>query len=140
MSEGKKPRKPHLFKPGCSGNPGGRPKKTDKERAVEQLTKETWNDLCQKMMTLDRDALSALLGQSMPYEVELFIRHMLDLGERPSWDAYEKYLARRIGKVPSPHEVSGPGGGSIKVDHSSMPQDELNARIAELNKKTGRVP
>jgi hypothetical protein len=97
------------FKKGRSGNPSGRPKQTPEEKAVKQLTRETWNDLSQKMMTCSQDGLEELLARGgLPFESELFIRHMLKLGESPDWHAYEKYLARRIGPVKQELELSAP--------------------------------
>lgn len=87
------------FKPGQSGNSGGRPKLTDKDRIVQKLTRETWNELSEKMMTCTKDQLEALIAAECPMEVETFIRHMLAINEDPDWHAYEKYLARRIGPV-----------------------------------------
>lgn len=78
------------------------------DRTVQKLTKETWNDLSQKMMTCSREELDELLAGKIPYEQELFIRHMLAIGENPDWHAYEKYLARRIGKVKDEVEVIMP--------------------------------
>jgi hypothetical protein len=97
------------FKKGKSGNPTGRPKLTPEDKAVKQLTRETWNDLSQKMMTCSQTDLEEILARGgMPFEAELFIRHMLKLGETPDWHAYEKYLARRIGPVKQEVEVSLP--------------------------------
>lgn len=112
--ERKRPPVKTSFKPGSSGNPTGRPKLTPEEKAVKALTRETWNELSQKMMTCDKSELEALLAEKVPYEVELFIRHMLALGERPDWQAYEKYLARRIGPVKQEVEITAPKPTVIK--------------------------
>jgi hypothetical protein len=94
----------YRWKPGQSGNASGRPKLTEQERVVNQLTKETWNELCEKMMTCSRAELVRMIesdeaSNDLSYEARLFILHMLHLGNVPDWTAYEKYLARRIGKV-----------------------------------------
>ena len=97
------------FKKGKSGNPTGRPKETPEDKVVKQLTRQTWNDLSQKMMTCTQQDLIKLLATGeLPYESELFIQHMITLGEKPDWHAYEKYLARRIGPVKQELELSLP--------------------------------
>ena len=87
------------YKKGESGNPKGRPPLSEKQRVVSKLTKETFAELCEKMMTCTREEIEDLLAATMPYEAELFIRHMLALGENPDWNQYNRYLDRRIGKV-----------------------------------------
>lgn len=111
------------FKKGKSGNPSGRPKLTPEDKAVKQLTRETWNDLSQKMMTCSQTDLEELLARGVPYESELFIRHMLKLGESPDWHAYEKYLARRIGPVKQELEISAPK--PIVIKHRDGSATEL---------------
>ena len=103
------------FKKGRSGNPGGRPKQTEQDKLVKTLTKETFNDLCQKMMTCTKDELEEIIAKSVPYEVELFIRHMLALGENPDWNQYQKYLERRIGKVQDEMKIEMPKPTVIRL-------------------------
>lgn len=94
------------FVKGQSGNPSGGRKLTNKDKKVKDLTRETWNELSQKMMTCTKEELESLVGGRLPYEVELFIRHMLALGETPDWSQYAKYLERRIGKIKDEVELS----------------------------------
>lgn len=89
------------FQKGVSPNPGGRPKLTPEDKIVKELTRKTWNDLSEKMMTCSTQELQELLAGDPPAEVEIFVRHILELAENPDWAAYEKYLARRIGPVPA---------------------------------------
>lgn len=95
------------FQKGKSGNPGGRKPITEKEKAVNKLTKETFNDLCETMMKCTREEIIELISGKLPYESELFLLHMIDLGEKPDWAKYEKYLSRRIGPIKEEIEHSG---------------------------------
>ena len=96
------------YNQGETGNKGGRPKLTDKQRNVAKMTKDTFAELNEKMMTLTREELTDLIAGSLPYEAELFIIHMLDMGQNPNWADYERYLSRRIGKVADHVEISLP--------------------------------
>jgi hypothetical protein len=95
------------FVKGQSGNPSGRRKLTEKEQAVKVMTQTQFAEIAELMMTKTKEQLMDILAGTIPYEMELFIRHMLDLGEAPNWSNYERYLRRRIGDVPQNIEVSG---------------------------------
>ncbi len=96
------------FVKGQSGNPGGRKPMTDEERAVKKLTKETFNDLSEKMMTCTKEELEDMIAMGLPFESELFIRMMLTLAEKGDMTQYQKYLDRRIGKVKEEVEINLP--------------------------------
>ena len=120
------------FKKGVSGNPQGRPKETEKDKIVKKLTKETWNDLSEKMMTCSKDELEDIIAKECPFEIEIFIRHMLSLGEKPDWHQYSKYLERRIGKVqdelkidmPQPTIIHYADGTSLEMSAKKEDEEE----------------
>lgn len=95
------------FKPGETGNPHGRPPLSAADRALKKMTREVFSELQQLFMTSTRDEIMDYMnGPSVSYESELFIRHMLALGENPNWSDYSKYLDRRIGKVKDEVEIN----------------------------------
>jgi hypothetical protein len=96
------------FQPGQSGNPTGKRPLTPQEKAVKVMTREQFAELAELTMRATKEEIEDLLGGKLPYEQELYIRHMLALGERPDWHQYRHYLERRIGKVPDQLEVTHP--------------------------------
>ena len=119
------------FKKGVSGNLSGRPALTEEEKIIKKMTKETFNDLCQKMMSCSKEDLEDLVATKMPYEAELFIRHMLSLGEDPDWHAYAKYLERRIGKVKDEIEITALPKPTI-IKRADGSEVELGAKLEEI--------
>jgi len=108
------------FKPGQSGNPGGRPKKLP-------IT----------------DALRDLLEKPVPAKIDarkLTANHVLALqliaqGAKGDLKAIAEIADRCEGKPMQRHEISGPHEGPI---HFEIPgtRQEIERRIAELTQKT----
>lgn len=115
--------KEHCFKPGHTGNPNGRPKKTPITDALRTL--------------LDSKAPAKLLKKYVPGHGgdltygEVFAASILDRAAGGSDRMVEVVLDRIEGKVNQ--TVSGPGGGPIPVDLSSP--EENAARLATLLSK-----
>jgi Family of unknown function (DUF5681) len=98
------------WKPGQSGNPGGRPKRRLIDEALEEL----------------------LLGNDS--ELSLAIaKKLLARAKRGEVKAIQLVAERVQGKPKRNLEISGPGGGPLDIHN--MTNEELNQRIAELMEK-----
>lgn len=116
---------PHKWKPGQSGNPGGRPKgslnsKTYLKKWLEMgiETKNPVTKLKEEMPVIEA-ATVALIGQALAGNV----------------GAYKEIMDRFEGRVNQRVEMTGAEGGPIqvedvpKVDYSKLPDDALLAII-----------
>lgn len=126
MSDVPEPLKPHVFKPGESGNPGGRPKLPDdvralkKERSHEYLRKfyywcdATTNEVqkCEgapwKTTTMDRMICSALIKAA-----------------NGDTNAFFGCLDRLIGKPTEKIELTGEDGGPVSIEDRRSTLKEL---------------
>lgn len=95
------------WRPGQSGNPGGRPRKRLIDDALEDLLSS--NDA-----QAARDVASALLKRA----------------RRGDLRAIQLIAERTQGKPTGAVEISGPDGGALEIDR--MTDEELDQRINEL--------
>lgn len=104
---GKRKAPKSAFKPGESGNPSGRPALSQIEKDTKRMTRDQYASIQQVVMTKTKEELIEIVARGLPFEEELFILHVLELGEKPNMIAYDKYLDRRIGKVKEEIDVRG---------------------------------
>lgn len=106
---------PHLFKPGESGNPKGRPKGTQNfatkwRKFIEKVAEETGKT----PEEIDKEMYTVALEKAMSGDYQ-FYRDIQD---------------RVFGKPVSKNEVSGPDGGPIEMKKmEEMSDEELNEII-----------
>lgn len=105
------------FKPGQSGNPGGRPRKIITEGFDDILSEVVVRR--KKRDTRLRHMLRAIVDEAIA-------------GKIP---AFSEITDRIEGKAMQAHQVSGPGGGAIQVE--SMSREQREKRISELLAKRG---
>jgi hypothetical protein len=104
--------RPYRFKPGQSGNPGGRPRNPISD-AARRLASRRFEDDKERRSWAEMMVL-AVAKQAAKGNVQAFA-----------------VLADRIeGKVVSKMELGGPQGGSIPIEYKSPEENE--ARLAEL--------
>ena len=94
------------WKPGQSGNPGGRPRKRLIDEALEDLLASNDSEAA-------RDVAAALLKRA----------------RRGDLRAVQLIAERTQGKPARAIEISGPDGGALEIDRMT---EQLNERINEL--------
>src|ERR1700761_5922574 len=108
----------HQFKPGQSGNPGGRPRK---------VITEGYEDILREVVVRNR-------------KKDTRLRHMLraivDEAIQGKIPAIAEITDRVEGKAVQALQHSGPGGGAIPI--TNLTPEENERRIAELLAKMGR--
>jgi hypothetical protein len=95
------------WKPGQSGNPGGRPKKRLIDEALEELLASNDSEAA-------RDVAAALLKRARKGDIK----------------AIQLIAERTQGKPMRAIEISGPDGGALEIDR--MTDQQLEQRISEL--------
>lgn len=84
--------RPTAFKPGQSGNPSGRPKKTEEQRTLEAM--------CRERTTEALATVLAIMGEGE--------------NERNKLSAAQFVIERGWGKAVQPNTVSSPDGGPVE--------------------------
>ena len=119
-----KPKTDHLkttqWKPGQSGNPGGRPR--------DLLTRE-YRQLLGELVPGDptKRTFARLIAEAIAREAV-----------KGKWQAAIEIADRTEGKAMHGLQVSGPGGGAIALE--SLTPEENERRILELLAKAGMMP
>lgn len=104
---------------------------TEEEKSVKLLTRKKFAHLVQMIMTKPKEDLEQFLaGPNIPFEEELFIRHVLALGDNPNFMAYDKYLDRRIGKVKDELELTAKPKRTV-IHRQDGSQVELATRFID---------
>lgn len=118
--------KPWLYKPGQSGNPSGKPKRSEEEVLMRENFKSALIAMGTKSIS-EIEAIARDPNSPLPYVIQakaisFFLKH-----GSPAY--YKEFLDRTIGKVPQETTISG----DISVrPHKEMSDNELEQRIKAL--------
>jgi hypothetical protein len=103
----KRPAPKTAFKPGQSGNPGGRPPKTEEQRTLETMCRERTPEALATVLTI--------MGAGE--------------NERNRLSAAQFVIERGWGKASQPLEHSGPDGGPILMEQiAANPRSRLTIK------------
>jgi hypothetical protein len=100
------------FKPGESGNPGGRPALTEEEKKVKKLTQQQYIDAMNKIYTMgtyeevQRAISKENIGKLEPFEA-IVMRQWVYCASKGDPKAFEYILTRLIGAPAKKIELSG---------------------------------
>lgn len=121
--------RPHHFKPGQSGNPGGKPK--------QLLTKDKVKGLVDKFYHMSREDLKKVAANPKSTVIELTIASiMVKCIEAGDFSRFDGMLSRAIGKVadeiimPRPMVITRPSGEQVTLAVESG--DESNVIEGEV--------
>lgn len=116
-----KPENLKSWKPGQSGNPGGRPKLPEDVKAIRTMDKVEFSRTLHKFLHMDRPELEAYLaGPGVPMLHEFIGSIVLQGTEHADGNRFEMLLRRYIGPVteevqvglPKPRVIEYPDGAT----------------------------
>ncbi len=103
MPEGKK------FKPGVSGNPGGKPKIPEDIKQARKMTQIELERVINSLLFLDREALQAKIKDPKTPMIEMIAASiMAQAAQKGDHTRLDFILQRMIGKVKDQVEISTP--------------------------------
>jgi uncharacterized protein DUF5681 len=116
----KKPPPPEKrFKPGQSGNPGGRPKLPEDVREAKRLTQAALERTLNDFLFMDREALQARLKEPSAPMIEVIIGSIIAKAATGSDQMRLAFLLdRMIGKIKEPAQ-------DLNFNFSLLPRDQL---------------
>jgi hypothetical protein len=98
------------FRPGQSGNPGGRPRKRPiSERYAVMVETQLPKDVCRKLNLPEGATYGDALAMGQ-----------VNAAMRGDTSAAREIREAVEGKVTARHEISGPDGGPVKMNHEDM--------------------
>jgi hypothetical protein len=125
------PKEDTQFKPGQSGNPGGRPRVDEETKRIRQLTKEQFKDLANILLSGTFEDLQRI--QDAPETTALTgwtVKVIITAWERGDYKTLDELLNRLIGKVKDEHHFTG-FVPFIAKSHDGKEAIEMSARELE---------
>ena len=122
------------FKPGISGNPGGRPPLPPDLKEARKLNQIELERLLNKFLTFNKSQLEAHIKDPFTPSLELLICQIIAKGIINGDPVRMDYLVSRvIGKMKERHEVDM--RSEIEVDLKGLPKNAIEAMRKAVKKK-----
>ncbi len=122
---------PYKFKPGVSGNPKGRPPLNPIQRALKELTVETYRKVIETVCTGNIDNLRQMVEDprtsALQVGVATAFMKALKAGD---YATIERIAERIVGKIPDELKVSSANTNTNL--NTSIDKSKLKAALAEL--------
>ncbi len=127
--------KPHHFKPGKSGNPGGRPANPI-PNALKKLTLQQYRRIIKAIVKGNIDEVRRVVKDPKSCSLEVAIAACyLKAIERGDYDTVEKMLQRIVGKIPDVVEVNSRNLTMNANLNAAIPTEKLKAAILKLEEE-----
>jgi hypothetical protein len=102
------PPKEYQFKPGKSGNPGGKPVETEEQKRLRRLTKAELAECASWLVKGNIDQIRAIVKDPKASILQVWVASLviksIEKGDADSWD---KVMNRIVGKVKDELSVEG---------------------------------
>jgi hypothetical protein len=123
--------KPHQFKKGVSGNPNGRPPLNPIQRALKNLTIETYREVIETVCTGNIDNLKSMVEDPKTSALQVGIaRAFLKAMQAGDYAVIERIAERIVGKIPDELKVSS---SNVNANlNATIDKEKLKAALAQL--------
>lgn len=123
---------PYKFKPGQSGNPKGRPPLNPIQRALKNLTVETYRDVIQAVCTGNLDNLKAMVEDPSISALQVGVaRAFLKAMQAGDYAVIERIAERIVGKIPDELKVSS---SNVNANlNATIDKEKLKAALEQLD-------
>ena len=122
-----------MFKKGVSGNPKGRPPLTAVQRALRELTLETYREVIKTALTGNIADLKELAENpdtpAIQVGVATAIMRAIKDGD-PS--VLERFAARIVGKIPDDIRITSTSDVNMKAQLALVDDAEIKARLIKI--------
>lgn len=113
------------FKPGQSGNPGGRKPLPDDIKQLKQMRTEEFQRALYTYMGMTVEELKDKAGNATELTwLELILVRAVERTNDSDWKAINDILDRAFGKASQPMEISAPGGGPIELQWPEATEEQ----------------
>lgn len=125
---------PYKFKPGQSGNPKGRPPLNPIQRALKNLTVETYRDVIQAVCTGNLDNLKAMVEDPSISALQVGVaRAFLKAMQAGDYAVIERIAERIVGKIPDELKVSS---SNVNANlNATIDKEKLKAALEHLEQE-----
>jgi hypothetical protein len=119
------------FKPGQSGNPGGRPKLDEETKKLRELTKDQFKQLATLLLSGKFEDLQRLKDSQETTMLTMWMCRVIEgAAEKGDYKTLDELLNRLIGKVKDEHHFTG-FVPFIAKSHDGKEAIEMSARELE---------
>lgn len=124
---------PYKFKPGQSGNPKGRPPLSPIQRALKNLTIESYREVIEAVCTGNIDNLKAMVEDPKTSALQVGVaRAFMKAIQAGDYTVIERIAERIVGKIPDELKVTSQNVNANL--NATIDKQKLKAALEQLEK------